>query len=87
MHADHYLGLLRLMELRKELMPEKREPLKVLAPKRELKSWLFFYDNQADAIHDDLMLIENQNLVCEPDHDTNLKRENFIIFDTNFIKL
>lgn len=65
MHADHYFGLLRLMELRKELMPAQREPLKLLGPKNELKSWLFFYDNHVDAIHDDLTFIDNQNLVYD----------------------
>lgn len=65
MHADHYHGLLRLMELRKELMPDEREPLKLFSPKNEMKSWLYFYDNNVDAIHDDLMLIENRNLVCD----------------------
>lgn len=64
MHADHYFGLLRLMELRKEVMHDGREPLKVLCPKSDMKSWLFFYDNQVDAIHDDLMFIDNRSLVC-----------------------
>lgn len=64
MHADHYFGLLRLMELRKEVMAENREPLIVLCPKSEMKSWLFFYDNQVDAIHDDLIFIDNRSLVC-----------------------
>lgn len=64
MHADHYFGLLRLMELRNELMPGDREPLKLMCPKTEMKSWLFFYDNQVEAIHDDLMFISNESLVC-----------------------
>lgn len=63
MHADHYFGLLRLMELRNELMPGDRDPLKLMCPKSEMKSWLFFYDNQVEAIHDDLMLISNESLV------------------------
>lgn len=34
-----------------------------MCPKADLKSWLFFYDNTVEAIHDDLLFIDNGKLV------------------------
>lgn len=63
LHFDHFGGLVELLRLRKKFMPADRSPLILLAPKSDLKSWLFFYDNTIDKIHDDLFLIDNNNLV------------------------
>lgn len=63
LHYDHFGGLVELLRLRRLLMPADRSPLILLAPKADLKSWLFFYDNTIDKIHDDLFLIDNNNLV------------------------
>lgn len=63
LHADHFAGLSELMRLRKKYLNPDRKPLIVLCPKADLKSWLFFYDNTIEAVHDDLMFIENENLV------------------------
>lgn len=63
LHYDHFGGLVELLRLRKLLLPPDRSPLILLAPKADLKSWLFFYDNTIEAIHDDLFFIDNDNLV------------------------
>lgn len=63
LHADHFVGLTELMRLRKKYLNPDREPLILLCPKANLKSWLFFYDNMIEAIHNDLRFVENENLV------------------------
>lgn len=63
LHIDHHGGLIELLRMRKEYLRSDREPLFLLCPKADLKSWLFFYDNEVDAIHDDLYFIDNENLV------------------------
>lgn len=63
LHADHFIGLTELIQMRKQYLPSDREPLIILCPKANTKSWLFFYDNTIEAIHDDLLFIENDNLV------------------------
>lgn len=63
LHFDHFGGLVELLRFRKLFMPFNRRPLILLAPKADLKSWLFFYDNNIEAIHDDLHFIDNENLV------------------------
>lgn len=63
LHYDHFGGLVELLRLRKLLMPADRPPLILFAPKADLKSWLFFYDNNIEAIHDDLRFIDNASLV------------------------
>lgn len=63
LHYDHFGGLVELLQLRKRYMPINRPPLIVLSPKSDIKSWLFFYDNNIDSIHDDLYLIDNERLV------------------------
>lgn len=63
LHFDHFGGLVELLRLRKLFLPSDRPPLILLAPKADLKSWLFFYDNNIEAIHDDLFFIDNDSLV------------------------
>lgn len=63
LHYDHFGGLVELLRMRKKYMPSNRNPLLVLSPKADLKSWLFFCDNNIDAIHNDLYFIDNENLV------------------------
>lgn len=63
MHNDHHSGLIELLRMRKKYLPPNRAPLLVLGPKADLKSWLFFYDNNIEPIHDDLHFIDNENLV------------------------
>lgn len=63
LHADHFSGLTELLRLRKKYLDPDRKPLILLCPKANLKSWLFFYDNVIEAIHDDLVFVENENLV------------------------
>lgn len=63
LHYDHFGGLVELLRLRRIFMPPDRDPLILFAPKADLKSWLFFYDNNIEAIHDDLFFIDNENLV------------------------
>lgn len=64
LHYDHFGGLVELLRMRKCYMPKDRPPLLVLCTKADLKSWLFFYDNNIEAVHDDLFIIDNENLVC-----------------------
>lgn len=63
LHYDHFGGLVELLRMRKKYLPTERDPLLLLSPKADLKSWLFFYDNNIEAIHDDLYFIDNDNLV------------------------
>lgn len=63
MHVDHFLGLIELVRMRKKYLNADREPLILFGPKAELKSWLFFYDTEIEAIHDDLTFIANDSLV------------------------
>lgn len=65
MHNDHHCGLIELLRFRKKYMPSNRPPLLVFSPKAELKSWLFFYDNNIEALHDDLYFIDNESLVLQ----------------------
>lgn len=64
LHYDHFGGLVELLRMRKKYLPPDRTPLLLLSPKNDLKSWLFFYDNNIEAIHDDLFFIDNDSLVC-----------------------
>lgn len=64
LHYDHHGGLVELMRMRNKYIPSDRQPLMVLASKADIKSWLFFYDSNIEAIHDDLYLIDSENLVC-----------------------
>lgn len=66
LHYDHYGGLVELILARRKYLPVHRPPLILLCPKSDLKSWLFFYDNTVEAIHDDLLFIDNANLVSKP---------------------
>lgn len=63
LHYDHFGGLVELLRMRKKYLPAERDPLLLLSPKADLKSWLFFYDNNIDAIHDDLYFVDNDSLV------------------------
>lgn len=63
LHIDHYGGLVELIRMRKHYLPKNREPLMLLCSKDDLKSWLLFYDNTVEAIHDDMVFINNENLV------------------------
>lgn len=63
LHFDHSGGLVQLLRLRKQYLAADRSPLVLLAPKADLKSWLFFYDNHIEKIHDDLFFVDNENLV------------------------
>lgn len=63
LHYDHFGGLVELLRMRNRYLPMERDPLLLLSPKADLKSWLFFYDNNIDAIHDDLYFIDNDSLV------------------------
>ncbi|XP_031621722.1 ribonuclease Z, mitochondrial-like [Contarinia nasturtii] len=65
MHNDHHTGLIELLQLRKKYLPSNRLPLLVLCPKSDMKSWLFFYDNNVEPIHDDLYFIDNENLMTK----------------------
>lgn len=63
LHYDHYGGLVEFILARRQFLPAQRPPLLLMCPKQDLKSWLFYYDNTIEAIHDDLFFIENENLV------------------------
>lgn len=63
LHYDHFGGLVELLRLRKLFLPANRPPLILLAPKADLKSWLFFYDTHIEAVHDDLYFIDNASVV------------------------
>lgn len=63
MHYDHFGGLVELLRMRKIFMPANRAPLLILSTIEDLKSWLFFYDNNIDAIYDDITFVDNDSLV------------------------
>lgn len=63
MHADHHFGLLRLLELRKQLLKKARTPLILLSPIEETQSWIYFYDKNYENIRLDLKIIDNSKLV------------------------
>lgn len=63
MHYDHYGGLIDIISARRRYLPTDRKPLYLLCPKEDLKSWLLFYDNTVEQIHDELSFIDNKNLV------------------------
>lgn len=83
LHYDHHGGLVELLRARNKYMPSNRPPLLVMCPKADNKSWLFFYNNNIAAIHDDLYFIENENLVCQLRKlsitHTHLTRNHFLI--------
>lgn len=63
LHYDHYGGLVEFILARRQYLPKPRPQIKLLCPKEDLKTWLFFYDNRVEAIHDDLYFVDNGNLV------------------------
>lgn len=63
MHYDHFGGLIDIILARRRYSPADQKPLFLLCPKQDLKSWLLFYDNTVEPIHDDLYFIDNTNLV------------------------
>lgn len=63
MHLDHHIGLPELFRLRQIHLPTKREPLRLLCPLEDLKSWLLFYASNVDPIHSDMKFIDNNILV------------------------
>lgn len=63
MHLDHHIGLPELLCMRKKYLPSEREPLYLLSPAGFLRSWLFFYSNHIDPIHNDMKFIDNEKLV------------------------
>lgn len=63
MHADHHLGVIRLLELRKQLLSDDRKPLLLMSPKKHTESWLYFYDKTYDQIRNDTTVIDNYLLV------------------------
>lgn len=52
MHTDHFMGLSELLRMRKISLPAKREPLHLIGPAEDLKSWLLFYAIYIERIAD-----------------------------------
>lgn len=67
LHADHHIGLIGVLQARKEAFnevsaTEMTEPVYLLAP-GQIVRWLTLYDMQFEKIKNDYSLIPNQNLL------------------------
>ncbi|XP_050670855.1 ribonuclease Z, mitochondrial isoform X5 [Leptidea sinapis] len=68
LHADHHIGLIGVLQARRQALDEMpnptspHEPVYLLAP-GQIVSWLAKYDQQFESIRGDYTLIPNQNLV------------------------
>lgn len=64
-HLDHHIGLPELFRWRRQYLPVRREPLRIICPFLDLRSWLLFYANNIDPIHADMKFIDNNYLVSD----------------------
>ncbi|CAK1546983.1 unnamed protein product [Leptosia nina] len=67
LHADHHIGLIGVLQARKEALEEIQNdgtalPLYLLAP-GQIVTWLAKYDQQFECIRNEFTLIPNQNLL------------------------
>lgn len=65
LHADHHIGLVGLLQGRKQAIKKlgiSRDPLFLFAPKQIL-AWLNFYDKFFEEISTEFQLIPNADLV------------------------
>lgn len=65
LHADHHIGLIGLLQGRKQAINDlnlKREPVILFAP-NQISSWLRFYDLCFEDIEDEIELVPNQDIV------------------------
>lgn len=62
MHADHYMGLLGLLRMRKKHRLELN-PLRLIGPAERLGKWLSFASENIELIRDNIRLIDSKYLV------------------------
>lgn len=65
LHADHHIGLIGLLQARREVLGETIEPLTLLAP-NQILPWLYFYDHRIESIKADYKLIANGDILDNP---------------------
>uniref|UniRef100_A0A182NBR0 Zinc phosphodiesterase ELAC protein 2 n=1 Tax=Anopheles dirus TaxID=7168 RepID=A0A182NBR0_9DIPT len=71
LHADHHLGLIGLLQARKQLFGDECERLTLLAPE-QISYWLRLYDCRFETIHQDYVLVKNADLLETPLKDERL---------------
>lgn len=63
MHLDHHIGLPELFRWRQIHLPAKREPLRVMCPAYDFRSWFGFYSNNLDSVQSDIKFLDNKCMV------------------------
>lgn len=86
MHADHYMGLVGLLRMRKKYQIE-HNPLRLLGPAEKLGAWLSFASENIELIRDNIKLIENSFLVSGPSNDDALNFNSSRAFRHYFIPI
>uniref|UniRef100_A0A182P4Q1 Zinc phosphodiesterase ELAC protein 2 n=1 Tax=Anopheles epiroticus TaxID=199890 RepID=A0A182P4Q1_9DIPT len=71
LHADHHLGLIGLLQARKQLFGDNCERLMLIAPE-QISYWLRLYDCRFETIHKDYTLVKNADLLETPLKDEKL---------------
>lgn len=62
LHADHHIGLIGVLQERRQVLGADAAPVLLLAPK-QIASWLYFYDRQIESLRHEYELVHNGDLV------------------------
>lgn len=65
LHADHHIGLINILNTRRDILGKTVEPIILLAPK-QINAWLYFYNQRIEPIGDTFTLVSNDTLVQAP---------------------
>uniref|UniRef100_A0A182JMM4 Zinc phosphodiesterase ELAC protein 2 n=1 Tax=Anopheles atroparvus TaxID=41427 RepID=A0A182JMM4_ANOAO len=71
LHADHHLGLIGLLQVRRKLFGDECERVMLFAPE-QISYWLRLYDCRFEGINRDYFLVKNADLMDSPLNDERL---------------
>uniref|UniRef100_A0AAG5DWA4 Zinc phosphodiesterase ELAC protein 2 n=1 Tax=Anopheles atroparvus TaxID=41427 RepID=A0AAG5DWA4_ANOAO len=71
LHADHHLGLIGLLQVRRKLFGDECERVMLFAPE-QISYWLRLYDCRFEGINRDYFLVKNADLLDSPLNDERL---------------
>ncbi|KFB53726.1 AGAP009743-PA-like protein [Anopheles sinensis] len=71
LHADHHLGLIGLLQVRRKLFGDDCEKVMLFAPE-QISYWLRLYDCRFETIQRGYVLVKNADLLENPMHDERL---------------
>lgn len=73
LHADHHIGLIGLLQKRREVLGPSADKILLLAP-QQISPWLYFYDKRIESIKDTYELIHNAALLESPMKDNRITK-------------